>query len=117
MTSQDNGPTPIIQAQALSKWYGQVIGLNGFALKVMPGITGIVGPNGSGKSTFFKLVLGLIKPNVGSITVLGEVPWKNADLHSSIGFCPDYESLPVDSTGREYLTLIGKLHMMHGTDL
>ncbi len=117
MTSQENGPMPIVQAQALSKWYGQVIGLNGFALRVMPGITGIVGPNGSGKSTLFKLILGLIKPNAGSISVLGKIPWKNAQLHSSIGFCPDYESLPADSTGREYLTLIGKLQMMHGTAL
>jgi len=117
VTSQENGPMPIVQAQALSKWYGQVIGLNGFALKVMPGITGIVGPNGSGKSTLFKLILGLIKPNAGSISVLGKIPWKNAQLHSSIGFCPDYESLPADSTGREYLTLIGKLQMMHGTAL
>lgn len=117
MTAQGSDIAPIIQASDLSKWYGQVIGLNKFALRVMPGITGIVGPNGSGKSTFFKVVLGLIKPNAGSITVLGKSPWKNADLHSSIGFCPDYESLPADSTGREYLTLVGRLHMMHGTDL
>ncbi len=117
MIAQENVSSPIIQAQSLSKWYGQVIGLNGFELRVMPGITGIVGPNGSGKSTFFKLVLGLIKPNAGSITVLGRSPWKNSDLHSSIGFCPDYESLPADSTGREFLTLVGRLHMMHGTVL
>jgi ABC-2 type transport system ATP-binding protein len=117
VTAQGNEIAPIIQASDLSKWYGQVIGLNKFALRVMPGITGIVGPNGSGKSTFFKVVLGLIKPNAGSITVLGQSPWKNSDLHSSIGFCPDYESLPADSTGREYLTLVGRLHMMHGTDL
>ncbi len=117
MTAQEDVPSPIIQAQSLSKWYGQVIGLNTFELRVMPGITGIVGPNGSGKSTFFKLVLGLIKPNAGIITVLGRSPWKNPDLHSSIGFCPDYESLPADSTGREFLTLVGRLQMMHGTAL
>jgi len=115
VTASEDVPSPIIQAQSLSKWYGQVIGLNTFQLRIMPGITGIVGPNGSGKSTFFKLVLGLIKPNAGSITVLGRSPWKNPDLHSSIGFCPDYESLPGDSTGREFLTLVGRLHMMHGT--
>lgn len=117
MTADHDGSKPIIQALALSKWYGQVIGLNNFGLRVMPGITGIVGPNGSGKSTFFKLVLGLVKPNAGSISVLGKSPWKNSDLHSAIGFCPDYESLPADSTGREYLTLVGRLHMMHGTEL
>jgi len=117
VTANGSGSEPIIQATALSKWYGQVIGLNNFAIRVTPGITGIVGPNGSGKSTFFKLVLGLIKPNAGSISVLGRSPWKDSDLHSSIGFCPDYESLPVDSTGREYLTLVGKLHMLQGSAL
>ena len=60
MTAQGEGAEPIIQAKALSKWYVEVIGLNNFAVRVMPGITGIVGPNGSGKSTFFKLVLGLV---------------------------------------------------------
>jgi len=117
MMAQGKDSGVIIQASGLSKWYGQVIGLNNFALQIRPGITGIVGPNGSGKSTFFKLILGLIKPNVGSLTVLGKNPWKNSALHSSIGFCPDYESLPLDSTGREYLTLIGKLHMMGGDAL
>ena len=117
MTPPASSPSLIIDARALSKWYGQVIGLNNFSLQISPGITGIVGPNGSGKSTLFKVILGLIKPNVGSITVLGKSPWRNSDLHSSIGFCPDYESLPVDSTGREYLTLIGKLHMMESSAL
>lgn len=107
----------IVWARGLSKWYGEVIGLNNFSLNIKPGITGIVGPNGSGKSTFFKLVLGLVKPNVGEIVVLGQMPWRNAKLHSSIGFCPDYESLPLDSTGREYLTLVGKLQAMHGDRL
>ena len=107
----------VIAATALGKWYGEVIGLNNFTLEVKPGVTGIVGPNGSGKSTFFKLVLGLIKPNTGSITVFGQKPWGNSELHSEIGFCPDYESLPSDSTGREYLSLIGHLHAMEGSTL
>lgn len=105
---------PVIAAHSLGKWYGEVIGLNNFTLEVKPGITGVVGPNGSGKSTFFKLVLGLIKPNMGDITVFGQKPWDNPDLHSEIGFCPDYESLPVDSTGREFLSLVGHLHAMDG---
>ncbi|OGS42218.1 MAG: hypothetical protein A3K67_02450 [Euryarchaeota archaeon RBG_16_62_10] len=117
MTGEGSGPQSIIRTEALSKWYGEVIGLNNFNLDVRPGITGIVGPNGSGKSTLFKLVLGLIRHNAGTITVLGRKPWGNADLHSSIGFCPDYESLPVDSTGREYLALVGRLHAMQGAEL
>jgi len=117
MTMQERETENVITAKSLSKWYGEVIGLNNFNLEVKPGITGIVGPNGSGKSTLFKLVLGLIRPNAGDITVFGEKPWGKAELHSSIGFCPDYESLPIESTGREYLSLLGRLHAMKGTAL
>jgi len=107
----------VLKATSLSKWYGEVIGLNNFNLEVKPGVTGIVGPNGSGKSTLFKLMLGLIKPNAGEINVFCERPWGNASLHSRIGFCPDYESLPSESTGREYLSLVGHLHGMSGPGL
>ncbi len=100
---------PIISARDLSKWYGDVIGLNSLNLDLYPGITGIVGPNGAGKSTFFKLVMGLIKPRLGSIEVLGQNPWKNSALNSKIGFCPDFDVLPLDATGRDYLKLIAAL--------
>ncbi len=101
---------PIISARELSKWYGDVIGLNSLNLDIHPGVTGIVGPNGAGKSTFFKLVMGLLRPRLGRITVLDENPWRNSRLHSRIGFCPDYDSLPMDSTGRGYLKLVAALH-------
>lgn len=100
----------IISAKDLSKWYGEVIGLNSLNLSISSGITGIVGPNGGGKSTFFKLVMGLIKPRLGNIEVLGENPWKNSRLNAKIGFCPDYDSLPLDSTGQDYLILMTSLH-------
>ena len=106
-----------MEAYGLSKWYGEVIGLNNFTLEVRDGITGIVGPNGAGKSTLFKLALGLITPSTGRMKVLGQVPWRNPALHASIGFCPDYESLPDEATGREYLALLGGLHAMRGPSL
>jgi ABC-2 type transport system ATP-binding protein len=103
---------PIIQAKMLSKWYGEVIGLNTLELQVFPGITGMVGPNGSGKSTFFKLVSGLIKPSVGSIEVLGEDPWANPPLMARIGLCPDYDNLNDEMTARYFLRIVGGLHGM-----
>ncbi len=106
---------PIISAKDLSKWYGEVIGLNSLNLDIYPGITGIVGPNGGGKSTFLKLVMGLIKPRMGEIEVLGEDPWKNSGINAKIGFCPDYDSLPLDSTGHDYLRLIASLHFISST--
>jgi ABC-2 type transport system ATP-binding protein len=117
MSEFTDGKDCVIAAESLGKWYGEVIGLNNFNLEIKHGVTGVVGPNGSGKSTLFKLALGLIKPNTGRISVLGQAPWGNSQLHSDIGFCPDYESLPPDSTGREYLSLIGRLHAMEGSAL
>src|SRR5581483_6404951 len=61
----------IVTADHLSKWYGQVIGLNDVSASVPPGITGLLGPNGAGKSTFLKLITGQLKPNQGTVAVLG----------------------------------------------
>ena len=108
---------PIIEARTLSKWYGEVIGLNTLDLLIHPGITGMVGPNGSGKSTFFKLVSGLIRPSVGTITVLGENPWGNRELMSRLGLCPDYDNLNDEHTARYFLRTVGGLHGMSGSSL
>ena len=52
---------PVVAAAHLSKWYGQVIGLNDVTLTLPPGITGLLGPNGAGKSTFMKLITGQLQ--------------------------------------------------------
>ncbi len=101
---------PVIVAKDLSKWYGEVIGLNDLNLEISDGITGLVGPNGAGKSTFFKLAMGLIKPNKGKIFVMGEDPWRNDSLMGRMGFCPDYDNLSDYSDGLHFLRQIGKLH-------
>jgi ABC-2 type transport system ATP-binding protein len=103
---------PVIIARNLTKWYGEVIGINTLELEVLPGITGLVGPNGSGKSTFFKLVTGLIKPSVGEVRVLGEDPWGNIPLMARIGLCPDYDNLSDEQSAREFLRFVGGLHGM-----
>lgn len=108
---------PVIQASFLSKWYEDVIGLNNLQLTILEGITGVVGPNGAGKSTLFKLITGTIKSNAGDLFVLGQRPWGNIQNLASIGFCPDYEFLPLDMTGTEYLRFLGGLHAMEKNSL
>src|ERR1041384_6477766 len=78
----------IIATEHLSKWYGQVSGLNDVTLSVPPGITGLLGPNGAGKSTFMKLITGQLKPSKGEVKVLGEPIWRNPKTYFNIGFCP-----------------------------
>jgi ABC-2 type transport system ATP-binding protein len=100
----------IIAAEHLSKWYGQVIGLNDVSVAVPPGITGLLGPNGAGKSTFMKLVTGQLKPSKGSIAVLGAPIWGNPALFHRIGFCPEQDSFYERMTGREWVTALVRLN-------
>ena len=100
----------VVSARDLSKWYGQVIGLNDVSVTVPSGITGLLGPNGAGKSTFMKLVTGQLKPSKGSITVLGEPIWGNPALYFKIGFCPEQDAFYERMTGLEWVTALVRLN-------
>src|SRR5205814_6622112 len=102
--------TAIVAADHLSKWYGQVIGLNDVSAAVPAGITGLLGPNGAGKSTFMKLVTGQLKPSKGAITVLGEPIWNNPALYFRIGFCPEQDAFYERMTGMEWVTALVRLN-------
>jgi ABC-2 type transport system ATP-binding protein len=102
--------TAIVAADHLSKWYGQVIGLNDVSVTVPPGITGLLGPNGAGKSTFMKLITGQLKPSKGTITVLDAPIWGNPALYHRIGFCPEQDSFYERMTGLEWVTALVRLN-------
>jgi ABC-2 type transport system ATP-binding protein len=103
------GP-PVIEAGQLSKWYGQVIGLNDVTVAVPPGITGLLGPNGAGKSTFMKLITGQLKPSKGSVTVLGKPIWGTPELYFRIGFCPEQDAFYERMTGVQWVTALVRLN-------
>jgi ABC-2 type transport system ATP-binding protein len=100
----------LVAADHLSKWYGQVIGLNDVSVNVPTGITGLLGPNGAGKSTFMKLITGQLKPSKGSITVLGEPIWQNPALYYRIGFCPEQDAFYERMTGLEWVMALMRLN-------
>jgi len=102
--------TPLVVADHLSKWYGQVIGLNDVSVAIPPGITGLLGPNGAGKSTLLKLLTGQLKPSKGSITVLGEPVWGNPRLFFRIGFCPEQDAFYDRMTGLEWIAGLVRLN-------
>jgi ABC-2 type transport system ATP-binding protein len=102
--------TPIVTAEHVSKWYGQVIGLNDVNVSVPPGVTGLLGPNGAGKSTFMKLITGQLRPSKGEVKVLGEPIWRNPGLYFRIGFCPEQDAFYERMTGLEWVRALVRLN-------
>ena len=100
----------IAAAEHLSKWYGQVSGLNDVTVTVPAGITGLLGPNGAGKSTFLKLITGQLKPSKGTVRVLGEPIWNNPELYRRIGFCPEQDAFYERMTGLDWVTALVRLN-------
>ena len=100
---------PVVSARSLSKWYGQVIGLNDVTVDVPTGIIGLLGPNGAGKSTFMKLVTGQLKPSKGSVKVFGQPIWGNPNAYAEIGYCPDQDAFYERMTGLEWVTALTRL--------
>ena len=94
----------------VSKFYGEVLGVNRVNLEVAPGLTGLVGPNGSGKSTLMHLMTGLLRPSRGSISVLGIPPDRPEELFRLVGYCTQYDSFPNGSTGISFLRQTLALH-------
>jgi ABC-2 type transport system ATP-binding protein len=103
-------PAPIVTAEHVSKWYGQVIGLNDVNVSVPAGVTGLLGPNGAGKSTFMKLITGQLTPSKGTVKVLGEPIWRNPDLYFRIGFCPEQDAFYERMTGLEWVRALVRLN-------
>ena len=101
---------PVVAAEHLSKWYGQVIGLNDVSVAVGGGVTGLLGPNGAGKSTFLKLITGQLKPGKGTVAVLGEPVWDNPPLYFRLGFCPEQDAFYERMTGMEWVTALVRLN-------
>jgi len=107
----------IIELNALSKWYGEVIGLNNVTTRVGHGITGLVGPNGAGKSTLMGLAMGQLRPSKGAITVFGDRVWDNPHVLTRIGYCPEGDAFWPNVTGRQFVTFLGRASGMHGAAL
>ena len=100
----------VINAENLSKWYGNVLGISEISLEITPGIKGLLGPNGAGKSTFLKILCGQLKPKIGTITIFGETVFSNQALFSRIGFCPEHECYYRGNTGWQQVMFMAKLH-------
>jgi ABC-2 type transport system ATP-binding protein len=87
----------------VSKFYGDVLGVNRVDLRIPPGLTSIVGPNGAGKSTLMNLMCGLIHPDRGEIRVLGISPRDPERLMRITGYATQFDAAPRWATGFDFV--------------
>ena len=94
----------------VSKFYGEVLGVNRIDLEIGPGITALVGPNGSGKTTLMNLLAGLVRPSEGRVSVFGLSPEQPAELHRVVGYCTQFDTFPRGIRGGDFVRLYLRLH-------
>jgi len=87
----------------VSRFYGDVLGVNRVSLSIPPGITSLVGPNGSGKTTLMNLMTGLVRPTEGAISVLGMQPTHPREMFHRVGYSTQFDSYPRGATGRHFI--------------
>lgn len=96
--------------EEVSKFYGEVLGVNRVTLNIPPGITSLVGPNGSGKTTLMNLMTGLIHPDHGRILMRGISPRDPEALMRITGYATQYDTAPRWATGFTFITTGLLLH-------
>ncbi len=96
-------PTNTIVFENVSKFYGEVLGVNRVNLSLPTGVTSLVGPNGSGKTTLMNLMTGLVRPTQGRVSVLGLSPDNPEELFRHVGYCTQFDSFPKGVTGYEFI--------------
>ncbi len=95
---------PEVVFDEVSKFYGEVLGVNRVTLHIPPGITSLVGPNGAGKTTLMNLMTGLIHPDHGSISMRGISPRDPEHLMRITGYATQYDAAPRWATGFSFIT-------------
>jgi ABC-2 type transport system ATP-binding protein len=101
--------TPIVAFRDVSKWYGNVIGLNKLTIEIPAGVTGLLGPNGAGKSTLLQLATGQLYASQGTVRVLGQDVWNNPSLNRFIGLCPEQDAFYEWMTGWDFVYTSARL--------
>jgi ABC-2 type transport system ATP-binding protein len=112
-----DGNLSVIELDSLSKWYGEVIGLNNVTASIGRGITGLVGPNGAGKSTLMNLAMGQLRPSQGTIRVLERNVWDNPRVLSQIGYCPEGDPFWPNLTGRAFVEFLARASGLSGSTM
>jgi ABC-2 type transport system ATP-binding protein len=99
----------MIELQNVSRWYGQVIGVNDVTCSIGPGVTALLGMNGAGKTTMMRLITGQLRTQTGKLRVLGMPPFGNADVYKKVGYCPSIDNFYEHQTGRQFVNMLARM--------
>jgi ABC-2 type transport system ATP-binding protein len=100
----------LFRADSVTKWFGQVEALSNLSVELSPGTIGLVGPNGSGKTTLLRLLLGLLLPSAGALSVLGHDPQVEPLLvRERVGYMPEHDCLMPDLTGVGFVAFMAQV--------
>jgi ABC-2 type transport system ATP-binding protein len=100
----------LITFESVSRFYGEVLGVNRVTLSIGAGVTSLVGPNGSGKSTLMNLMTGLLRPTQGRVRVLGVPPSDPERFFRLVGYCAQFDHFPRGVTARGFVEDTLRLH-------
>jgi ABC-2 type transport system ATP-binding protein len=101
----------VVTAVDVSKRWSSTQALSGATFEIGDGVTGLLGANGAGKTTLLGLILGLHRPNGGTITVLGRDPWTaGPDVRARLGYVPEHDALPPDVAAHDVVRHLAELH-------
>ncbi len=105
-----------VELAHVSKWYGNIVAVNDVSFTLTPGVTGLLGPNGAGKSTILHMLVGLLRPSSGTVTLDGVPTWQHPEIYRTLGFVPESESVYSFLTGVELVRLNARLQQIADID-
>jgi ABC-2 type transport system ATP-binding protein len=101
-----------LRLDQVSRWYGNVVAVNGISMTIGPGVTGLLGPNGAGKSTLIHLMGGFLAPSSGTVALDGVRIWANQEVYRHVGLVPERETAYDFLTGWQFVQCMAKLHKL-----
>lgn len=106
----------MICLENLTKHYGRLAAVDSLSLEVCPGeVYGFLGPNGAGKTTTIRVMMGILKPTSGRVTLGGyDVEREPEKAKAITGFVPDRPFIYEKLSGEEFLRFVGSLHRIDG---
>jgi ABC-2 type transport system ATP-binding protein len=103
----------LFRTEGVTKRFGQVEALTNLSVDFSTGMIGLVGPNGSGKTTLIRLLLGLVKPTAGTLSVLGHDPQTEPlRVREQVGYMPEHDCLIPDMSGVGFVAYMGTISGM-----